>query len=69
MKKQMRIGGGIIVKNVMSAAGITRTTLYRNKGFNLIPLNYTGENKTDDVFYFNKGKQEKFGFISSGNPF
>jgi len=68
-RKQTSVWGGNVVNfTTGDNAAFTKKLIYANRNFDLIPLDYTSECKTDEAFYFNEGKLEKFGFISLTSP-
>jgi hypothetical protein len=67
--KQTNLWGGNIVSYISGEHGSTRKKIiYTNKNFDLIPVTYLSTDANDEVFYFNEGTYEKFGFISLSNP-
>ncbi|MBA3664996.1 MAG: hypothetical protein H0W61_12410 [Bacteroidetes bacterium] len=68
-KQQKNLWGSNIVCYHSGTSGITRKSLtYVNQNFELVPLLYKSNNESDEVFYFNEGTYEKFGFISLKYP-
>lgn len=67
--KQTNLWGANIVAYVSGApAGSIKRLLYTNRNFDLIPVPYFSSKTNDEVFYFNEGTYEKFGFIFLPNP-
>lgn len=68
-EKQTNLWGGNIVRYNSSLNNeTTKNLIYANRNFDLVPLPYSSQTAEDDVFYFNEGNYEKFGFISLKNP-
>lgn len=62
--KQNGLFGGNVVSYVSTINNkLDKKLIYNNTNFDLVPVLYFSENATDDVFYFNEGQYEKFGFL------
>ncbi|MCW3077382.1 MAG: hypothetical protein JWO32_1991, partial [Bacteroidetes bacterium] len=67
-EKQTNLWGGNIVRYSSSVKKeTTKNLIYANRNFDLVPMPYSSMTEDDEVFYFNEGNYEKFGFISLKN--
>lgn len=62
--KQTNVWEGNIVNYSFTRDGVNKRNIFSNGNFDLIPIIYQSESTNDEVFYFNEGNFEKFGFIS-----
>ncbi|MGZ4041778.1 MAG: hypothetical protein ACXVO9_01165 [Bacteroidia bacterium] len=57
-------GANVIRYNSAMQGPTNKQNIYTNKNYDLIPLFYESSYQKDELFYFNEGTYEKFGFIS-----
>lgn len=63
-KQNGLFGGNVVSYGNQTKEKLEKNLIYKNANFDLVPLFYFSETVSDDVFYFNEGQYEKFGFIS-----
>lgn len=62
-KQNGLFGGNIVSYANTPDKNLEKKLIYNNTNFDLVPVLYFSEGVTDDVFYFNEGQYEKFGFL------
>jgi hypothetical protein len=67
-EKQTNVWGGNLINYSIKEDHVNKKLIYSNRNFDLVPLLYQSSDVNNEVFYFNEGKYEKFGFISLLNP-
>lgn len=67
-KKQTNLWEGkMMCYSLAEGKAYSKNLLYSNGNYDFVPMFYFTEWLSDEVFYFNEGKYEKFGFISLPN--
>jgi hypothetical protein len=61
--KQKSFSGNMVFYTLKSGAGMQKKVYYESSGYDFIPLKYYS-NQCDFIFYLNRYKFEKFGFLN-----